>query len=611
LVDTSGASEHCIDTGRTHTISTRDNIALQPDPGPLFSLVIQHAGGTKVTTLHPGAPLIIGRAPSHGLRVEHGTLSREHARFELVGDRVVVTDLGSKNGVLLEQRRTQQAELAAGEAVMLGAVCVRVQLLGLARQALEIEDEREFARKVEEALAHANTYRRSLGVLSVRAAKICAGSGAWIDEMKRRLSTIDHLACYGPSTALVLLPDLGLADATRLARVIVAPPSPAHVQLCAGLAVHAGGPEATTVVAETLIESARQAAQQASPANQVQITDLHRAAFGSNRVTKPDAHDVVGAHMRALLDDVERVASSRIPVILYGETGTGKEVLARSIHERSPRRSKRIVCVNCGAIPRDLVESTLFGHERGAFTGAQQQQKGVFEEANSGTVFLDEIGELPLSAQAALLRVLETGSFNRVGAAREVMVDVRIIAATHRNLETMVRDGTFRADLYYRLSGAILEIAPLRDRIEDVEPLAMRFLSGANKTNGRTVQGITRDAVAVLCNYGWPGNVRELRNVIERAVVITTGALIDVRDLPLSVREARTPSSEPAHTFAAASSTGVNAIRGTVRSYEAAKLREALEAAGWNRGEAAQKLEMPVRTLSYRMKVLGLKKPLA
>jgi DNA-binding NtrC family response regulator len=613
----SSVPDHRADAGQTQTFSTRDAIGRYLDAGPLFSLVIQHAGGTEIAALHLGCPLILGRAPARGLRIEHTTLSREHARFELVGERVIVEDLGSKNGVLFGGQRVQRIELEADAAVMLGAVRVQVQALGLVREALGIDDEGQFRRRVEEEIARADQFRRPFGLLLVRTVEVRAGSGdtrrqAWIEEVRSRLRTVDRIALYGPSAIQILLPEMGLDAAKHLANALAGPLSSLGVHLCAGLAVHAGGADG----ADVLIERSRQAAYRTSLEHPVEIAPHESWLLGGEgeREIGPDV--VVGSHMRALLRDVERVASSRIPVILHGETGTGKEVLARLIHERGPRKARRMVRVNCGAIPKDLVESTLFGHERGAFTGALQQQKGVFEEADGGTVFLDEIGELPLPAQAALLRVLETGSFCRVGAVREVTVDVRIVAATHRDLEAMSLAGTFRADLFYRLGGVTIEITPLRARIEDVEPLALRFLRQANEANGRTVQGIDEGALAFLRAYSWPGNVRELRNAIERAVVVTQGALIGASDLPVRVREARSPgaSSVPAElaplaTVPSGTSGPGGPVRDTVRHYEANKLREALEAAGWNRSEAAQKLEIPVRTLSYRMKVLGLKKP--
>jgi len=212
-------------------------------------------------------------------------------------------------------------------------------------------------------------------------------------------------------------------------------------------------------------------------------------------------------------------------------TGTGKEVLARLIHEGGPRRDKPLVAVNCGAIPAELLESTLFGHERGAFTGAGQQQKGLFEAADGGTIMLDEVGELPAAAQVALLRVLEEKRVRRVGATREIEVDVRVIAATHRDLEAMVEARSFRRDLFYRLNGVDVTLPPLRARREDIAPLAERFLKKAAKANGREVRSIAPEAMVLLKEYGWPGNVRELRNAVERAVVIAEAARL--LDMPL------------------------------------------------------------------------------
>jgi DNA-binding NtrC family response regulator len=324
--------------------------------------------------------------------------------------------------------------------------------------------------------------------------------------------------------------------------------------------------------------------------------------------------------MREVLDMATRVAASNVPVILHGETGAGKEVVARFLHERGPRAGKAMVSVNCAAIPAQLVESTLFGHEKGAFTGAAQRQKGVFEEADGGTVFLDEIGELPLSAQAALLRVLETGRFARVGSPREITVDVRILAATHRDLEAMSGTGAFRADLYYRLSVMVIVIPPLRDRPEDVEPLARRFLAQAG---GGRVRDITAAALARLAAYAWPGNVRELRNTIERAALLARTETIQEEDLPARVREAgaapapraletapvRASAPTPAPPPTDEAGAGVGDLRARLQDYEALILFEALEAAGWNQSEAARRLGMPIRTLSHKVKVLGLKKP--
>ena len=331
---------------------------------------------------------------------------------------------------------------------------------------------------------------------------------------------------------------------------------------------------------------------------------------------------IAGDSLREVMATAARVAASRIPVIVLGETGTGKELLARYIHEQSPRRGKPLVCVNCAAIPAQLVESTLFGHEKGAFTGAAQQHQGVFEAADGGTVFLDEIGELPAPAQAALLRVLETRRFARVGSVREIEVDVRVIAATHRDLEGMAAQGAFRADLYYRLGTITVTLPPLRARPDDIEPLARHFLRRAG--GGRT---LSAPALARLRAYAWPGNVRELRNAIERAVVVAPSPVIEIEDLPDRVLRASAPAAATVaptlsddDPFAITSQIvvgpagpvtidGQGDLRSHLHEQERRLLLSTYAATGYNRTETARRLGLPVRTLSHKMKILGIKRP--
>jgi DNA-binding NtrC family response regulator len=336
-------------------------------------------------------------------------------------------------------------------------------------------------------------------------------------------------------------------------------------------------------------------------------------APGTREAGGDDDPIAVAPAMREALATAERIAASSVSVILHGETGTGKEVLARFLHERGPRAGQPLVCVNCAAIPTELLESTLFGHERGAFTGAAQRQKGVFEQADGGTVFLDEIGELSLPAQAALLRVLETGRFSRVGSPSEITVDVRVVAATHRDLEALRDAGAFRADLYYRLGVLVLAIPPLRERLEDIEPLARRFLARA----GRRVRDIAPAALAHLRAYAWPGNVRELRNTIDRAVVLARDEVINADDLPARIRGAASGSvpvrvlkdEPPSSRSIEPGPPSTSAMRSRMQDYESQMLLEMLQAVGWNQSEAARRLGMPLRTFTYKMKALGLKKP--
>jgi two-component system response regulator HydG len=236
--------------------------------------------------------------------------------------------------------------------------------------------------------------------------------------------------------------------------------------------------------------------------------------------------------MRAVYSIIERVAASSVDVLVTGETGTGKELVARALHQRSRRAAAPFVPVDCGAIPDALMESEFFGHERGAFTGADARRMGLVEFADGGTLFLDEVGELPLALQAKLLRVLQERRVRRVGARQETSVDVRVIAATSRNLDAMVERGEFRRDLFYRINVVRIDLPPLRDRGDDVGLLAEFFANRAAQEMGKTVTGLSIDAYQVLRNYHWPGNVRELQNAVRRAVAMTRSATPDVEDLP-------------------------------------------------------------------------------
>jgi PAS domain S-box-containing protein len=302
--------------------------------------------------------------------------------------------------------------------------------------------------------------------------------------------------------------------------------------------------------------------------------------------------------MQRMLEDLRQVAATDASVLILGETGTGKELVARAVHELSPRRSKPLVKVNCGAIPASLIESELFGHEKGAFTGATGRREGRFSMADGGTIFLDEVGEIPPDLQVKLLRVLQEGEFESVGGDRTRSVDVRVIAATNRDLEAMMREGTFRQDLYYRLNVFPLRVPPLRERSEDVELLARTFAERFAQRLGRPLAPLTADGLAKLCRYEWPGNVRELQNVIERAVITSRDGRLNLeRALPES------PASEP------------GAVRvltmGELEALERRSIEAALEAAGGKvsgPGGAAERVGVPASTLSSRMKALGIRR---
>ncbi|MEW6338063.1 MAG: sigma-54-dependent transcriptional regulator [Acidobacteriota bacterium] len=318
-----------------------------------------------------------------------------------------------------------------------------------------------------------------------------------------------------------------------------------------------------------------------------------------NRLLAPAETDdtlVAGSSgMREVLDLIDRVAPRDVAVLVTGESGTGKELIARRLHARSGRSSGPFVAVNCAALPESLAESELFGHEKGAFTGADRQRRGRFEEADGGTLLLDEVGELPATLQAKLLRVLEERTVRRVGGTEEVAVDVRLVAATNRELAAAVEAGTFRRDLFYRLAVVEAHLPPLRERHGDVAALAEHLLERLAARHGVPRSPLGPEALAALERHDWPGNVRELRNVLERAVVVRAGAPIRTDDLALHRSGAFVPPPAPAEEAP---------LDRDAREREA--VVEALRRADGNREQAARMLGISVRTLYYRLRKFGL-----
>jgi DNA-binding NtrC family response regulator len=288
---------------------------------------------------------------------------------------------------------------------------------------------------------------------------------------------------------------------------------------------------------------------------------------------------------------VREVATTEANVVILGESGTGKELVARDIHLLSTRREAGFVPINCAAIPETLLESELFGHEKGAFTGAFQTKRGKFELAQGGTIFLDEIGDMPLSLQAKLLRIIQERKFERVGGTREMPADVRIIAATHRDLETEVREKRFRDDLFYRLNVFPIRLPPLRERKDALPLLADYFIGRFARITGKSTREVSKEAMTALAEYNWPGNIRELQNVIERAVILGD-EMIRLKDLPASLVEPAVREPEDRH--------------GSLKSLEREAILKALDHAGGNRRKAALELGISKRTLQYRLKEYGL-----
>jgi len=340
-------------------------------------------------------------------------------------------------------------------------------------------------------------------------------------------------------------------------------------------------------------------------------------------------HSIIGnsQEIRDVFGVVEKAATSESTVMIFGESGTGKELIARALHQNSKRESKPFIAVNCGAIPHELLESELFGYEKGAFTGASHTRIGRLELANGGTVFLDEIGDMPAALQVKLLRVLAEQEIDRLGGSKPVKVNVRFITATHRNLEDEIKEGKFREDLYYRLNIIPIVIPPLRDRKSDIPLLVQHFLKRCNENQDRQVKVISDETIQMLANYSWPGNIRELGNFIERMVVLSVGDNITPRDLPEKVlgevpRENLPPMEKPEcelsptemlqnglkqSFFIGLPEGGIN-LKSAVEDFERGLITEALEKTNWVKNKAAGLLELNRTTLVEKIKKMGLKR---
>ncbi len=363
------------------------------------------------------------------------------------------------------------------------------------------------------------------------------------------------------------------------------------------------------------------------PFDQTEVRTIVRKALKTRDLASTEAtraiddgsqemrYGIIGksAGIRELYAVLDRVADTPTTVIITGESGTGKELVARALHENSSRRDKPFIKVNCAAIPRDLMESELFGYERGAFTGAVGSKPGRFELATGGTLFLDEIGSIPMEMQVKLLRALQESEFERVGGIKTIRVDVRLVAATNSDLRKEIEARTFRDDLYYRLNVVPIRLPPLRERVEDIPLLAAHFLSKFNTRLGKQVEGVAPAARELLLSYPWHGNIRELENVMERAVLFADGQTIEVMDLPCEVREGSatprpraTPSQPPADALTLAEGLKEQ-VKAAMTRLERELIQKALDQTGSNVTHAARLLKISRKGLQLKMKELGLR----
>jgi DNA-binding NtrC family response regulator len=371
---------------------------------------------------------------------------------------------------------------------------------------------------------------------------------------------------------------------------------------------------------ETAVEATRKGAFHfvTKPCNLDEIMTLVERSLSHSQLALENRHlrsalhkkyqfeNIIGQSepIMAVLNMIERVAQSDSTVLIMGESGTGKELIAKALHYNSTRAQEPFIPINCGAIPAELLESELFGHIKGAFTGAVANRTGRFEMAEDGTLFLDEIGDMSPSLQVKLLRVLQERRFEPVGGTKTISSNVRVIAATNIDLEAAVEDGRFREDLYYRLNVIPMRIPPLRERKADIPLLFHHFMETFNRLRGRQLSGVAPDAMELLMNYAWPGNIRELENLVERIAILKGGGVIEVMDLPEKYRRIQVESAEPGKLEIPDSGMDFNSA---VDAFENALIMRALEKTGWNRNQAAVLLKLNRTTLVEKIKKKGLR----
>ncbi len=580
-------------------------------------LMVSADGRFKTHPLPERGTVSLGRSSGNAIRIEHPSVSRRHALLH-VGATMEIEDLNSANGVRVQDRTLPPSGRAAvqiGETVELGEVMLVVRRAGAAVRPRRLWPHGYFEGRVEEQCARAEQSSETFAVL--RLGVEAAPAGATEEAFAVTLRALDVLALYAPGEYEILLVDTGADEAELVSRRLVSHLERRGARVRVGLAVYPR--DATTP--EALVARACDAVRG--------IEAGEPAGDAPERGLSPT--------MRTLRRFTEQVAESDLSVLILGETGVGKEVLAETVHRLSPRAGGPFVKLHCAAFSDSLLESELFGHEKGAFTGALAAKPGLLETAQGGTILLDEIGELPLQTQVKLLRVLEERKVLRIGALTPRSIDVRFVAATNRDLEAEIARGRFRLDLYYRLNGVTLVIPPLRERPDEIEPLARTFIEQACRRAQRAPVELAAEALAKLQSYSWPGNIRELRNIIERAVLLCGRGPITVEHLPTekmaatlpalrapapapaSVQEATVPlplsptafdGAETTHRFARPDEVGEGAaLAEEIDALERQRILETLERCAGNQTRAAKALGISRGKLIARLEAYGIPRP--
>ncbi|TMQ28615.1 MAG: FHA domain-containing protein [Deltaproteobacteria bacterium] len=583
------------------TIGDAAPLGSRDDESERVTLVVYEGDGavasTQVLDLADGAHLLFGRSRTANVQIESDRVSRLHAQFKRRGASVTVEDAGSRNGTWVNGQLVQgERTLSSGDEVIVGPLTIVVSITSRVVSRPRIESTRYLEERLSAEVDRGQAYHRRFGLVMFRLDGAPEAADDAGDRICAALRPMDVVAEYAPGILAVVLPERDAMAAEQAARSLLdrARPRGAAVEIAVGVA---GFPEHGTtpgaLIARALAALATVRGRGADP---VGVPPAETAPLIGEIV-------VGDSQMARVYDLVRKVADHPITVLVAGETGVGKEVIASAIHAASKRHDGPLIRLNCASMPETLLETELFGHEKGAFTGADRRKLGYFEAAHGGTLFLDEIGEMTPALQAKLLRVLEQRRITRVGGTDEIEVDVRVICATHRDLEAEAKAGTFRSDLFFRISAFTIFVPALRDRPAEIEMLAQHFIRQCAAQTRQRIPALSPAAAAALRRHAWPGNVRELRNAIERAMVLHSSGMIGIEDLPDSIREGR------AMTQAAPPALTLGGMRDQIADMERATIAAVLESCGGSQTEAAKQLGISRRTLIYRMEKHGLKPP--
>jgi DNA-binding NtrC family response regulator/pSer/pThr/pTyr-binding forkhead associated (FHA) protein len=548
-------------------------------------LLVIAGGAVSSHALPERGSVSIGRSEACDVRVADASISRKHAVLHVSGAGLEIEDLGSANGTRVREgllKAGARRAIAEGEVVEIGDALIIAQKSGASRGASRVFSHAGFEARLEGEHARAEASGASFGVVRVHCER-AVPPGILEDRLAGILGERDAIGSYAPGELEILLSGATAekAEATRerIEKALVG----SGIRGRVGLASYPrDGQSAHLIFA--------QACARASSEEPGEIDATRRVI-------------TIDPAMRRIFSLVEQIAAGDISVLLLGETGVGKEIVAEAIHQRSPRAKAPLVRLNCAALTETLLESELFGHERGAFTGATHTKAGLLESAEGGTVFLDEVGDLPAAAQVKLLRVIEERRVMRVGGLKPRAIDVRFVAATHRDLEAEITRGAFRQDLYFRLSGVSIPIPPLRERPAEIAEIARLFIDEAARKLRRPVPLLGKAALDLLQAHTWPGNIRELRNVIERAVLLCSGGSIEPDHLPVEKLLAK-----PA-LIAAVPAPAAEGLRRDRDAVERDHIVRALNQSGGNQTEAAKLLGISRRTLSTKLDYHGIGRP--